>query len=293
MIPTATYPPHRSRYYNGGYRYFFNGQEADNEVLGDRALHAFEYRMHDTRLGRFWSVDPLAGKFPWNSVYAFAENQVVEGMELEGLEVVFNTSEFGSAVGAGRFGWNYVKGEGKAKDKAGITYFKYKSSFKISEEESVAGIMIANKSFHTGIDYSSDYFRQSTSKDGITNVELYPFGGISADGRWPDTYAGISFGIGLGIAISTTKTEIDASFSITYEERMKLIDLVIEKGFTYNDSDPKLEVIDQYLYYVDTGHIFNLFKETKIKTDIKMVNIEGEQWESVQYQQKVNDTLSK
>jgi hypothetical protein len=34
-------------------------------VFGDGALHAFEYRMHDTRIGRFWSVDPLAGKFPW------------------------------------------------------------------------------------------------------------------------------------------------------------------------------------------------------------------------------------
>ena len=61
----------------GGYRYFFNGQEADNEVLGEGALHAFEYRMHDTRIGRFWSVDPLAGKFPWNSVYAFAENMPI------------------------------------------------------------------------------------------------------------------------------------------------------------------------------------------------------------------------
>ena len=70
----------------GGYRYFFNGQEADNEVLGEWALHAFEYRMHDTRIGRFWSVDPLAGKFPWNSVYAFAENRVIDGRELEGLE---------------------------------------------------------------------------------------------------------------------------------------------------------------------------------------------------------------
>jgi len=65
MNRTATYPPQTPRYYNGGYRYFFNGQEADNEVLGDMALHAFEYRMHDTRIGRFWSVDPLAGKFPW------------------------------------------------------------------------------------------------------------------------------------------------------------------------------------------------------------------------------------
>ena len=73
-------------YDNGGYRYFFNGQEADNEVLGERALHAFEYRLHDTRIGRFWSVDPLAGKFPWNSTYAFAENRVVDGRELEGLE---------------------------------------------------------------------------------------------------------------------------------------------------------------------------------------------------------------
>ena len=58
----------------GGYRYFFNGQEGDNEVFGETALHAFEYRMHDARLGRFWSVDPLAAKYPWNSTYAFAEN---------------------------------------------------------------------------------------------------------------------------------------------------------------------------------------------------------------------------
>ena len=73
-------------YYKGGYRYFFNGQEADNEVLGEGVLHAFEYRMHDTRIGRFWSVDPLAGKFPWNSVYAFAENSPIGFLELEGLE---------------------------------------------------------------------------------------------------------------------------------------------------------------------------------------------------------------
>jgi hypothetical protein len=33
-------------------------------------------------------VDPLAGKFPWNSVYAFAENRVIEGKELEGKEVL-------------------------------------------------------------------------------------------------------------------------------------------------------------------------------------------------------------
>ena len=68
------------------YRNLFNGQEADNEVYENGAMYAFEYRMHDTRIGRFWSVDPLNAKFPWNSTYAFAENRVVDGMELEGLE---------------------------------------------------------------------------------------------------------------------------------------------------------------------------------------------------------------
>ena len=72
----------------GGYRYFFSGQEGDNEVFGEVALHAFEFRMHDARLGRFWSVDPLAAKYPWNSTYAFAENSPIGYLEMEGLEKI-------------------------------------------------------------------------------------------------------------------------------------------------------------------------------------------------------------
>ena len=79
----------------GGYRYFFNGQEGDNEVFGENSLFAFEYRMHDARLGRFWSVDPLAAKYPWNSTYVFAENRVVEGLDMEGSEYLdANKSRF-------------------------------------------------------------------------------------------------------------------------------------------------------------------------------------------------------
>ena len=76
----------------GGYRYFFNGQEGDNEVFTENGLFAFEYRMHDARLGRFWSVDPLTAKYPWNSTYAFCENSPIFAKELEGLEAyaVFN-----------------------------------------------------------------------------------------------------------------------------------------------------------------------------------------------------------
>lgn len=32
------------------------------------------------------SVDPLAKEYPWNSTYAFAENRVIDGLDLEGLE---------------------------------------------------------------------------------------------------------------------------------------------------------------------------------------------------------------
>jgi len=43
--------------------------------------------MHDPRLGRFFAVDPLAPKYPHNSPYAFSENRLLDGVELEGLEV--------------------------------------------------------------------------------------------------------------------------------------------------------------------------------------------------------------
>ncbi|WP_236458909.1 RHS repeat-associated core domain-containing protein [Flavobacterium jumunjinense] len=42
--------------------------------------------MHDPRLGRFLSRDPLSKNYPWNSDYSYSENRVVDGIELEGLE---------------------------------------------------------------------------------------------------------------------------------------------------------------------------------------------------------------
>ena len=42
--------------------------------------------MHDPRAGRFFTVDPLTKQYPWNSSYAFSENNVIQYIELEGLE---------------------------------------------------------------------------------------------------------------------------------------------------------------------------------------------------------------
>jgi len=70
----------------GYYRYGFNGKENDNEVKGVGNQQDYGMRIYDPRLGRFLSVDPLTKEYPWNSTYAFAENDVIRSVDLDGLE---------------------------------------------------------------------------------------------------------------------------------------------------------------------------------------------------------------
>lgn len=74
--------------HEGGYRYSFQGQEHDDEIKGAGNSVNFKYRMHDPRLGRFFAIDPLTNKYPYNSPYAFSENCVINSKELEGAEKV-------------------------------------------------------------------------------------------------------------------------------------------------------------------------------------------------------------
>lgn len=71
---------------SSSYRYGFQGQEMDNEIKGEGNNINFTYRMHDPRVGRFFAVDPMEGYLPWNSPYAFSENNVISHVELEGLQ---------------------------------------------------------------------------------------------------------------------------------------------------------------------------------------------------------------
>lgn len=68
-------------------RFGFQGQETDHEERGLGNDVHFTFREYDSRVGRFGAVDPLEVSFPWNSPYAFSENRVIDGTELEGLEV--------------------------------------------------------------------------------------------------------------------------------------------------------------------------------------------------------------
>jgi len=68
------------------YRYGFQGQELDNEIKGEGNSVNYRYRMHDSRLNRFFAVDPLAPLYAHNSPYAFSENVLINAVEMEGLE---------------------------------------------------------------------------------------------------------------------------------------------------------------------------------------------------------------
>jgi RHS repeat-associated protein len=91
----------------GDYRYGFQGQEKDDEVKGEGNSINYKYRMHDPRIGRFFAVDPLAPKYPHNSPYAFSENRVIDGVELEGLEFAKKTQPNGVPLEGEEGGYTY------------------------------------------------------------------------------------------------------------------------------------------------------------------------------------------
>ena len=68
------------------YRFGFNGKEKDNEINGNRNSYDYGFRIYNPRLGKFLSVDPLSSSYPWNSTYAFAENDVIRCVDLDGAE---------------------------------------------------------------------------------------------------------------------------------------------------------------------------------------------------------------
>jgi hypothetical protein len=127
---------------SGGYRYGFQNQEKDNEIKGEGNSVNYSFRMHDSRLGRFFTFDPLEAKFPYNSTFAFSENRLIDGLELEGSQVILigknvsatlmganGFSEVGIAIGPdgiyayGSYGGGVETDVANISSKVSVTYF--------------------------------------------------------------------------------------------------------------------------------------------------------------------------
>ena len=59
---------------SGAYCYGFNGFERDNEIAGSGSIYTTTWRPYDSKLGRWWAVDPKETKYPSYSPYSFALN---------------------------------------------------------------------------------------------------------------------------------------------------------------------------------------------------------------------------
>jgi len=84
--PFGMQQPDRTWTAGQDYRYGFQNQEKDSEVYGEGNLVNYTFRMNDTRLGRFFALDPLKKKYPSLSPYHFSHNSPIGMVEIEGLE---------------------------------------------------------------------------------------------------------------------------------------------------------------------------------------------------------------
>jgi len=60
--------------------------ETDKEVSGTGNSYTTQFRQYDPRLGRWKSLDPLAGKFPWMSPFVGMDNNPISLTDPLGLE---------------------------------------------------------------------------------------------------------------------------------------------------------------------------------------------------------------
>lgn len=110
----------------GKYQEFFDTDTI--EIIGDAILNTNTlevigfvpdeeetYEVDPELASRFLSVDPLVKDYEYNSPYAFSENRVIDGIEIEGLEV--NCLNYFAGLSANKFGFN-KKSNGKNQDYA-------------------------------------------------------------------------------------------------------------------------------------------------------------------------------
>ena len=69
---------------SGGYRYGFNGMEADDEVKEGGNSYDFGLRVFDPRVARMLSIDPRCSEYPWQTTFTYHRNSPIKVIDFKG-----------------------------------------------------------------------------------------------------------------------------------------------------------------------------------------------------------------
>ena len=120
-----------------GTLYGFNGKENDKEVKGDGNQVVYENRIYDTRLGKWFSIDPLQDKYAPFTPYHFVQNNPIFYKDIDGrtewVNIIINDERTGKSTQfsvpvsdkiKSHIVWHETHGEHFWEDEGG-TYMEY------------------------------------------------------------------------------------------------------------------------------------------------------------------------
>ncbi len=71
----------------------------DNDMWGGTGVtYDYGFRVYDSRIAKFLSVDPLTGSYPWYTPYQFAGNTPIVAIDLDGAEPLWSQTTFNEGL---------------------------------------------------------------------------------------------------------------------------------------------------------------------------------------------------
>ena len=271
----------------------FQGQEKDNEIKGIGNSINYKFRMYDPRIGRFFAVDPLTAKYPWNSPYAFSENRVIDGVELEGLEYIsveysgINPENSENSDGTYSFSLGKERFENVQKIEInGTQYFDLgkhiyygNNGFSTSgtESEKITGDLI--------IGIASNVEPDAPFTSGHSWINLTdPKGDITTYGLWPDTHP-LFIGTDPNGVESDVRTNTEKSYATSSKNYIYSIIISSKEYKTF------LNVINKYDTWGYTHTCADWARD--IFKDVTNVKVDADDWGGFETPREISRSIKK